>query len=76
MIITKDNYKSLKDQVEGKQLDALSLNETYTALCYLTHRRFEEQGYARDWTAIQIYTVKQRQRKLLAERGIYVLTAA
>lgn len=76
MIVTKDNYKTLKDQVEGHRLDLLDLNQTYVALCYLTHRRAEEQGTARDWTSIQIYTVKQRQRKLLAERGIYVLTAA
>lgn len=75
MVITKENYKSLKPQVEGKQLDALSLDETYTALCYLTHRRLDETGYDRDWTSIQIHTVKTRQRKLLAERGIYVLTA-
>jgi hypothetical protein len=50
MVITKENYKSLKPQVEGKQLDALSLDETYTALCYLTHRRLDETGYDRDWT--------------------------
>lgn len=75
MIITKDNYKELKFRVEGKQLDALSLNETYVALCYLSHRREEEVGMAKDWTSIQLNTVKTRQRKLLAERGIYVLTA-
>lgn len=73
MTITKDNYKSLKDQVEGKRLDTLELNETYPALCYLTHRVQDEPTADQWWTRDQIRMVRERQRKLLAERGIYVL---
>lgn len=73
MVITKENYKSLKASVEGKRLDQLELAETYPALCYLTHRRADETGYDRDITALQIYTVRKRQSELLAAKGIYVL---
>lgn len=73
MTVTKDNYKSLKSQVEGKRLDALELSETYPALCYLTHRVQDEPETDQWWTRDQIRTVRERQRKLLAERGIYVL---
>jgi len=75
MTITKENYKSLKNQVEGRPLDQLSLNETYTALCYLTHRIQDEPANSQWWTRMQIKIVRDRQRSLLAERGIYVLTA-
>jgi len=72
MVITKENYKQLKDQVEGKYLDKLSLNETYTALCYLTHRLRDEHS-DKWWTAAQINIVKKRQKELLTKHGIYVL---
>lgn len=73
MTITKDNYKDLKPQVEGKRLDELELDETYTALCYLTHRVKDEPIKDQWWTMNQIRMVRTRQRELLAERGIYVL---
>lgn len=75
MTITKANYKELKNQVEGKRLDQLTLTETYPALCYLTHRVQDEPVADRWWTQDQIRMVRNRQRSLLAERGIYVLTA-
>ncbi len=77
MTITKENYKSLKDRVEGHRLEELALTDTYTALCYLTHRQADERDQgnveASEWTRIQVNIVKERQRALLAERGIYVL---
>lgn len=74
MTITKQNYKSLKEQVEGKAFYTMNLNETYTALCYLSHRRSDEPETDQWWTTHQIGIVRERQRKLLAEQGIYVLT--
>jgi len=73
MVITQDNYKQLKPQIEGKRLDQLALNETYTALCYLTHRLRDEHN-DKWWTIAQIDIVKKRQKQLLAEHDIYVLT--
>lgn len=75
MIITKENYKSLKFQVEGHRLDQLTLSETYTALCYLTHRAQDESGNDQVFTRMQVKMVRDRQRALLADKGIYVLTA-
>lgn len=75
MIITKENYKSLKNQVEGHRLDQLNLNECYTALAYLTHRAQDESAGDQWFTLLQVKMVRDRQRKLLAEKGIYVLTA-
>jgi hypothetical protein len=74
MTVTKLNYKTLKPQVEGKRLDQLELSETYTALCYLTHRIQDEPEKDRWWTMDQIRMVRNRQRELLAAKGIYVLT--
>lgn len=73
MTITKSNYKTLKPQVEGKRLDQLELSETYTALCYLTHRVQDEPEKDQWWTMSQIRMVRKRQRELLAMHGIYVL---
>jgi hypothetical protein len=73
MTINKDNYKSLKSQVEGHRLDQLELNATYTALCYLTHRIQDEPVNDQWVTRSQIAMVRDRQRKLLADKGIYVL---
>lgn len=76
MIVTLSNYKTLKNEVEGKDLNTLTLNETYTALCYLTHRMIEEKNEDVWWTKMQVNMVRRRQRQLLADQGIYVLTAA
>ena len=73
MVVTKENYKDLKDQVEGHKLADLSLNQTYTALCYLTHRIQDEPEASKWWTRDQIRIVRERQRALLASKGIYVL---
>lgn len=75
MTITQDNYATLRDAVEGRDLNSLTLPETYTALCYLTHRANAENADGAAWTRAQIGIVRARQRALLAERGIYVLTA-
>jgi hypothetical protein len=73
MIITKENYKELKNQVEGHKLETLSLNECYAALCYLTHRVQDEVVSDQWWTKHQIGIVRNRQRELLSAKGIYVL---
>lgn len=75
MVINKDNYKQLKLQVEGRKLDELTLNETYLALCYLSHRLQDEIEADKWWTRHQLQIVRNRQRALLADKGIYVLTA-
>ncbi len=75
MVITKDNYRSLKDQVEGHRLAELTLNETYVALCYLTHRMQDEPVNDQWFTREQVSIVRARQRELFASKGIYVLTA-
>lgn len=77
MVVTKDNYKTLKNTVEGRPLHTLTLADTYPALCYLTHRRADEiaQGNAQGavWTGMQVKIVQDRQRVLQASKGIFVL---
>ncbi len=77
MVVTLQNYKDLKNQVEGRPLNKLELAETYPALCYLTHRALDEQNAGKiesaRWTRVQVNIVRERQRALLASKGIYVL---